>query len=209
MFSKIKLGHIINAALIGFVLLMIFSPDTKAWVSQGLMKIGFFKPNLEQPAEKVSEAETVNEVADVAENELTNNQPPVYFIDNKGQEVDAANLKGKVVFMNFWATWCPPCIAEMPSIEKLYNKFKDNDQVVFLLVDVDNQMISAEQFMVKRKLNLPVHVAKSAIPGQWLGNSIPTTVILDKNGKIAAKHEGMADYGRKEVFDFITELINE
>lgn len=203
-FKKILIGNLFNIALIIFALLMVFSPDAKSLVSQGLMKLGFFKPNLEKP----KEAEEIA-VAHVMENTLTNNRPSVYFIDNKGLEVDAANLNGKVVFMNFWATWCPPCIAEMPSIVKLHEKFKDNEQVVFLFVDVDNQMISAEQFMVKRKFNLPVHVALGEIPGEWLGNSIPTTVILDKQGNIAAKHEGMADYSRKEVEDFINKLIAE
>lgn len=207
MFEKIKkllVGNLFTAALVIFTLLMLFSPDTKSFVSQGLMKLGFFKPNLEKP----KEAEEIA-VEDNIENTLTNNRPAVYFIDNKGVEVDAANLNGKVVFMNFWATWCPPCIAEMPSIVKLHDKFKDNENVVFLFVDVDNQMISAEQFMVKRKFNLPVHVALGQIPGEWLGNSIPTTVILDKQGNIAAKHEGMADYSRKEVVDFINNLLAE
>ncbi len=206
MFKKIKRSHIFNGILLVFALLMIFSPGTKALVSQGLMKIGLFRPNLSAPKAGTEPA------ALPAENTTAtpgNGQNPVLFMDSSGKQIDAANLKGKVVFINFWATWCPPCIAEMPSIDKLHQRFRDNDQVVFLMVDVDNQIVKSESFMHKRKLNLPVHVPVGEIPGHWLGNSIPTTVILDKKGMIAARHEGMADYSRQEVFDFINELIAE
>ena len=208
MFKKIKKSHIYNAVLLAFVLLMIFSPGTKALVSQGLMKIGLFKPNLSAPKDGISEPNT----ASTPENTMElagNGQPSVLFMDSSGTQTDAANLNGKVVFINFWATWCPPCIAEMPSIDKLYQEFKDHEQVVFLMVDVDKQIVKSEAFMQKKKLSLPVHIPVGQIPGHWLGNSIPTTVILDKNGMIAARHEGMADYSRKEVFDFINELIAE
>lgn len=205
---KIKKSHLFNGVLIAFVLLMLFSPGTKAWVSQGLMKLGLFRADLEapvtQPIVPAALAEPTNmELAEAHEN------TPVLFMDSSGTQTDAANLKGKVVFMNFWATWCPPCIAEMPSIDKLYQQFKDNDQIVFLMVDVDNQMIKSEAFMTKKKLSLPVHVPMGDIPSYWLGGAIPTTVILDKNGQIATRHEGMADYSRKEVVEFITNLINE
>lgn len=208
MFKRIKKTHIFNGILLVFALLMIFSPGTKALVSQGLMKIGLFKPNLSAPKEEVNGST----LADSAGNTMElsgNGLSPVVFMDSSGKQTDAANLKGKVVFINFWATWCPPCIAEMPSIEKLYQRFRDHEQVVFLMVDVDNQMVKSEAFMAKRKFSLPVHVPVGQIPGHWLGSSIPTTVILDKNGMIAARHEGMADYSRQEVVDFINELIAE
>lgn len=202
--KKIKRSHIINGVLIAFAVLMIFSPDSKAFVTRGLMKIGMFRPNLEAP--QVSEITPA--VKEVSSTE-GNGQTPVYFLDSTGQEIDAANQKDKVVFINFWATWCPPCIAEMPSIEKLADKFRDNDQVIFVMADVDKDLVKSGAFMTKRKLNLPVHVPAGAIPGHWLGSSIPTTIILDKNGMIAARHEGMADYSRQEVFDFINELLAE
>lgn len=208
MLKKIKRGHIFNAVLLIFALLMIFSPGTKALVSQGLMKIGLFKPDLSAPKDQASDTQAL-ETAKNSSEVSGNGQAPILFMDSSGTETDAANLKGKVVFINFWATWCPPCIAEMPSIDKLYQRFRDHDQVVFLMVDVDNQIVQSEAFMQKKKLSLPVHVPVGQIPGHWLGNSIPTTVILDKNGMIAARHEGMADYSRQEVFDFINELIAE
>src|SRR5690606_3035773 len=64
----------------------------------------------------------------------------VAFKDKDGKTVSLKSLKGKVVFINFWATWCPPCIHEMPSINELKKTFKGNDNIVFLMVDVDNNI---------------------------------------------------------------------
>lgn len=196
--KKLKISTILTIILGAFVIVLLFSPDTKAWVSRGLMKIGLFKPDLEPVADD-------RETAPLT----VTGKPSVFFADSEGNRIDAANQTGKVVFVNFWATWCPPCIAEMPSIDKLYQQFKTDERVVFVMVDVDNQYEKSKKFMVDRKLSLPVHVPSGDIPEQWLGGAIPTTIILDKAGQIAAKHEGMADYSRPEVVDFINKLISE
>lgn len=196
------ISTVISILLGVFVIAMVFSPDTKAWVSRGLMKIGLFKPDLERV-----EAPAEDTQADAPSAALAN--PSVFFADGAGNRIDAANQVGKVVFINFWATWCPPCIAEMPSIGKLYEQFKDNAGIVFVMADVDNQYEKSKQFMDDRSLGLPVHVPAGEIPGHWLGGAIPTTIILDKQGQIAARHEGMADYSRPEVADFIQSLIAE
>src|SRR5690606_41781205 len=103
--KKVKISTILTIILGAFVVVLLFVPDTKAWVNRGLMKIGLFKPDLERVVtdpEKPFEA-----VAGT---------PSVFFADGEGNRIDAANQEGKVGFLNFWATWCPPCIAERPSI---------------------------------------------------------------------------------------------
>lgn len=210
--KKIKLKHIGNVIWVALILLILFNPNVKAWMNQQFMKLGFHKPNLEV---KSSESESENSVAlNTLEEEPFDSvsvpkKPSVWFVDSYGKELDAANLRGKVVFINFWATWCPPCLAEMPSIDKLREKFKDRDDLVFFMVDVDGKLIQSGEFMVRKKLNLPVHIAKDKIPEYWLGSSIPTTVILDKSGEMVVRHEGMADYSSSDVFDFIQELLDE
>ncbi len=199
---KIKISTMISILLGVFVIALVFSPDTKAWVSRGLMKIGLFKPDLER-------VETPGDGAPAETPAAVPAKPSVFFADGSGNRIDVANQEGKVVFINFWATWCPPCIAEMPSIDKLYEQFRDNDHIVFVMADVDNQYEKSKQFMDDRNLSLPVHVPAGEIPGQWLGSAIPTTIILDKQGQVAARHEGMADYSRPEVADFIHSLITE
>lgn len=196
--KRIKITNIIAAVLVIVAVVLFVSPDTKAWVSRGLMKIGLFKADLDR-SEPPSAQTPVEQTAGAS----------VFFSDGAGNRIDVANQAGKVVFINFWATWCPPCIAEMPSIDKLYNNFKDRDDVVFVMADVDGQYEKSKQFMESKKLGLPVHIPVGNIPNHWLGGAIPTTIILDKKGQIAAKHEGMADYSRPEVTEFITKLIEE
>jgi len=197
--KKINTSAIINLLLVVIVGVLAFVPDTRAWVGRGLMKIGLFKPDLEHGVVKEEESRPTH----------TDMRAPVLFADGNGNRIDAANQTGKVVFVNFWATWCPPCIAEMPSIDKLYQRFKDNPQVVFIMADVDGDYEKSKQFMAGRKLGLPVHVPAGKIPDHWLGGAVPTTVILDKQGRIAARHEGMADYSRPEVTAFIQQLLSQ
>lgn len=198
--KRLTLPRIISFVVIAILLVFLISPDAKAWLSQGLMKMGLFKPDLSQ----------VEPVAATAGEPATSRTVrSVFFQDGEGNRIDAANLEGKVVFINFWATWCPPCIAEMPSINKLYDVYRDNENIVFIMADVDNKYEQSVKFMEDKNLTLPVHVPAGEIPGDWLGGAIPTTVILDKTGAIAARHEGMADYSRQEVIDFIQGLIEE
>lgn len=199
--DKKKFWKITSNIIFGLIIILLLVPTSRVWIQQGLMKVGLFKPKLEQPAEvPVAAAETTTE-----------DKAPVtaVFSDDEGKPVDILDLKGKVVFLNFWATWCPPCKAEMPSIQNLVKKFKGNDKVVFMLVEIEHEKEKAHTFLKENKLNLPIYYPESEIPSEWLGQSIPTTIILDKDGRIAARHEGMADYDRKEVFEFITDLINK
>lgn len=189
------MSNISTAILVLFLLAMFFSPDLKGRVIQGLMKIGFFQPDIpKEVAGKESKAVPAVQI------------PEVSFKDVTGRNIKLSELKGKVVFLNFWATWCPPCIAEMPSINKLRAKYKNNEKVVFLLVDVDSKIDASTAFMKKRKFDLPVYLPASEIPQEYFSGSMPTTVILDPTGAIAFHHVGGADYENPEVSAFIDKL---
>ena len=187
-----------NVVFVVLIVAMII-PTSRSWFQQGLMKLGLFKPDLETPQDTVKPTDATS----------TTTTQQVSFTDDGGNIIKISDLAGKVVFLNFWATWCPPCKAEMPSIQALKDKFQDDDRVFFMLVEIDGEAEKAHEFMKQGKMDLPIYYPESEIPSNWLGQSIPTTVILDKEGNVAAHHEGMADYSRKEVFDFITTLINK
>lgn len=131
----------------------------------------------------------------------------ISFKGEDGKTVTLSSLKGKVVFINFWATWCPPCIHEMPSINELKQSFKGNDNIVFLMVDVDNKMEKSSAFMQENNYDLPVYVPASNIPSDYLGGAIPTTVILDKSGDMMARMEGGRDYTDPEIAKALNELV--
>src|SRR5690625_2731531 len=131
----------------------------------------------------------------------------VTFVNEEGEEVNLGSLKGKVVFINFWATWCPPCKKELPSIQVLRESFKDNSNIVFLMVDIDGTMKESTAYMQENNLDLPVYIPKGRIPSAFLGNAVPTTVILNKKGEIAARTVGAGDYSKPEVKEAINQLI--
>lgn len=189
-----KTKKIIGNSVFVVIILLLLWPTSRAYFQQGLMKIGLFKPTLEEPEKIDSQISVQNNIS---------------FKNDKGEIVNMNDLKGKVVFINFWATWCPPCIAEMPSIATLYERLKGNSEVVFLIVEIEGESEKANKFMAGKQLNLPVYYPNSQIPKEWLGGSIPTTLIINKHGEIAIKHEGLADYSRQEVSDFIIELTKK
>ncbi|TCV05358.1 thiol-disulfide isomerase/thioredoxin [Sphingobacterium alimentarium] len=192
-------SRIWNYVLWGVLLAVFLIPQSRIFLQQQLMKLGFFKPKLETVQEPApSESTTVETVT-----------PAASFKDEAGNVYDVPQLKGKVLFINFWATWCPPCKAEMPSIQVLFDKFKDNDQVQFFLVEIENDIPGANKFLKQEDLTLPIVYPNSAIPQQWLSGAIPTTVILNKKGELVGREEGMRDYSAKTVEDFIQNLINQ
>lgn len=186
-------GNIINVLLIGTFLVLIFVPSAKALMIRGLMEIGLFRPAVESPADTQASA-------------LTNGPEGIKFKDANGTVIDLGNLKGKVVFLNFWATWCPPCLAEMPSVNKLYEQFKDDKRVVFILVDADNDLLKAQKFMDRKGYKLPIYQVASSMPEAVFKGSLPTTVVFDKFGRLAYNEAGAANYASEKFISFIKTL---
>lgn len=117
-----------------------------------------------------------------------------------GSKLDMATLSGKIVVMNFWATWCGPCLTEMPLFEKTINKYKDDKDVVFLAVTTDEDRDSVPPFLKQHKFNLPI-VYADYLNDFFTISSIPTTIILDRKGEVAFRQAGYNPRG-----DFVAEL---
>ncbi len=135
--------------------------------------------------------------------------PDVTFKNSKGEKVKISELKGKVVFINFWATWCPPCRMEMPTINKLYKAFKDNEDMVFLIVDADNKIEKSSKFSADKGYAFPIYVPAGNIPYVYFSGALPTTVMINKTGEIVFRHAGAADYGDPKMVDFVKGLLEE
>ena len=117
-----------------------------------------------------------------------------------GSKLDLATLRGKVVVFNFWATWCGPCLTEMPMFEKTIAKFKEDKDVVFLAVTTDEDRELVAPFLKQHKFNLPVAYA-DYLNDFFSVSSIPTTIILDRKGEVAFRQAG---YNPRT--DFVSEL---
>ena len=117
-----------------------------------------------------------------------------------GSKLDLATLRGKVVVFNFWATWCGPCLTEMPMFEKTIAKFKEDKDVIFLAVTTDEDRELVAPFLKQHKFNLPVAYA-DYLNDFFSVSSIPTTIILDRKGEVAFRQAG---YNPRT--DFVSEL---
>lgn len=128
--------------------------------------------------------------------------------DLKGKKSQLRDYRGKVVFLNFWATWCGPCKEEMPSMEELWRQFKDKD-FVFLAVSVDYAGAkAAKEFIEKHRYTFPVLVdPKSEVLDLFQVTRIPTTLVIDKKGMIIGKAVGPNDWKRPEVASVINLLL--
>jgi len=124
--------------------------------------------------------------------------------DTEGDIVDFSTLEGKTVFINIWATWCPPCIAEMPDIQDLYEKV--NHEVVFVMISQDKDFETAKKFVSKKGFNFPIYQLATPLPGVYYSQSIPTTFVIAPNGKIVSKTTGMAKYDTEGFREFLEGL---
>lgn len=129
-----------------------------------------------------------------------------YFTDEAGTVQSLSDFKGDVIFMNIWATWCPPCIAEMPSIYSLYKDFKNDKNISFVMVSMDENFDKAKEFMARRGYDLPIYHYQSKVQGTYDSSVIPTTYIISPDLEIVLQKEGFAKYDTEEFRTFLTEL---
>jgi len=126
--------------------------------------------------------------------------------DISGHNFNFKTAEGKVIIINFWATWCPPCIAEMPSLEELYKRYQANDEVVFLFVSNEETQVLSE-FVTKKNYSFQVHQSLTNYPAEFDVTSIPRTFIISKNGEIVIDKSGAADWSSERVTNTIDELL--
>ncbi len=129
----------------------------------------------------------------------------VTSLDNR--TITLSSLKGKIVFLNFWATWCPPCQAEMPSIQRLYEQFKDTDFTI-LAVSVGEDAKTVEDFLNRTPYSFHIALNEDARLGSmYAGRGIPSTYILNREGKIIAAKIGAQDWDTEEIAGVIKKLL--
>ena len=121
---------------------------------------------------------------------------PAFTIPNiSGNDRNLRNYQGQKVFLNFWATWCPPCKKEMPAIQKYYEEIQDNNEIAVLAVNVKEPKGKVLDYLMKKSFNFPILLDKNGKTAQkYAVRGIPTTYIIDKQGIIVEKHVGILSY---------------
>lgn len=161
-------------------------------LQRGILATGIMNPDLEKHKALALNDDSLK--ADFSMN----------LINSKGETVAMEELKGKVIFMNIWATWCPPCIAEMPGINKLYNDV-DKENVAFLMLSVDQDFQKAIDFNKKEGYDFEIYRLNGPLPQMYSSQSIPTTYVIDAQGNLVLTHMGMGDYATKDFKKFLKE----
>jgi thiol-disulfide isomerase/thioredoxin len=124
--------------------------------------------------------------------------------DANGLPQTLSDHNGSVIFLNFWATWCPPCVAELPEIQKAYEKH--GDKVVFLLV-ANQEPSVVKAFMEKHGYNLPVLYPGTVPPEVFNSRSIPTTYIISRDGRIVTKKTGAVNWDSRATDRIFEQLL--
>lgn len=124
--------------------------------------------------------------------------------DEAGNVIEPESLKGQVIFLNFWGTYCPPCIAEMPEIQKLYEDY--GDKVTFVLVSGEDPSKVAN-FMQSRQYTVPSFTGGRAMPEVFSVTSIPTTFIISKEGKLIMRKRGAASWNSRATRRLLNDLL--
>lgn len=158
-------------------------------LQRGFLATGLIKPDI---PEQITDAESAN--------------LDFYFKDQDGTVRSLRNFQGDVIFMNIWATWCPPCIAEMPSINSLYEDLKDEEGISFVMISMDEDFSTAKKFMENRDYHLPIYHYRTKVPGTYQSTAIPTTYVISPGSKIVLEKQGYATYDTDEFKNFLKDL---
>jgi thiol-disulfide isomerase/thioredoxin len=186
-----NIRKMIQVLIFGLMVFLAFNADARGWMLRQLMTMGLFKAEIKK------------------ENTLSNESDigiSFQYRDENGNMFSGDSLKGKVVFINFWASWCPPCRAEMPSLDHLYNQLKPDSRFVFLFINEDEDISRAKKYLTDNDYNIPLHTGAGNMPSEIYSGTLPTTVVLNKKGQVAMKHEGLANYNTKEFLSQLKEL---
>lgn len=127
-----------------------------------------------------------------------------------GRMASLSDYKGKVVLLNIWATWCPPCVSETPSLDKLNKMFEDEDFVLLAVSIDEGGAKTVENFMEKRHLSFPVLLdTESRVARLYRTTGVPESFIIRKDGIIDNKIEGAIDWTAPKVIEYFQNLMKE
>lgn len=177
------------AGVAAFLYMMGWHTEVIGTIQRGLLATGIIRPDI-----------TVDE----SEFQRANYNMPLLSMD--GERMSLEDFEGKTIFLNFWATWCPPCIAEMPNIQKLYEDFENREDVAFVMLSLDEDPEKARSFMDRKEFTMPVYFLLGRKPGVYDSTVVPTTYVISPDGNIVMEKRGMANYNTASFRAFLNEL---
>ena len=175
--------------LFGLFIILMIIPQTRMPIQVFLQRIISFSPSEIDKDERTA-------LKDYHWNLGTINSETINFNQSEG----------KVIVVNFWATWCPPCIAEMPELQELYDTYNDKVDLYFITNDPPEKV---KLFLKSNGYDLPVYFQIEKAPKILESSSLPTTYLLSKNGDVVIKKIGAASWNSDKVHQTIDRLLAE
>jgi len=125
-----------------------------------------------------------------------------------GREITLASLKGKYVLINFWATWCAPCLKEMPSIESLYQKFRDRGFEVLAIASDKEGSAIVKPWVTKLKLNFTIGLDSDGVVSRLYGaKTLPQSFLVNRKGEVVAAAIGERDWFSEGAVSYLDEIL--
>lgn len=180
--------HGSNILFVLVIILMII-PQTRTPIQIALNRIFAFSPS---------------EISEEKREVLSNYDWKLNKLE--GGTTNFSETRDKVIVLNFWATWCPPCVAEMPSFQKLYDDYGDRIEFYFVSQEEEEPL---RKFLLKRGYDLPVYRSLTRIPEQLVSNSLPTTFVISRSGEIVVEKTGAADWNTEAFRKLLQELLEK
>ena len=189
--TKKKWYSILSDAVFVIIITLLIIPSTRTEVASFFIRLTSLPPSTLDSDEQFS---------------ISHQAQSWQIYDMQGNQVSFDSLNRKPVFLNFWATWCPPCIAELPGIADLYEKY--HNDVNFIIVSAESRA-KVRAFAKKKNFNqLPFYQNKT-LPSDFSSQSIPTTFIINKEGVVVVSKKGSARWNSGSIEDVIEQLISE
>ena len=184
--KKTILGIVFDLLFTVLLVTMVF-PSSRKVVQSTIIRYSMFQPSESKEISFLSDKDYQWQIEDL-----------------DGNILDFNDLKGQVIFVNFWATWCPPCIAEMPSIQRLYDEYEDD--MAFVLVSQESVSLLRD-FISEKEFTFPVYVLRSRQPDVFSSRSIPASFLISPEGQIIMKKQGAARWDGKRVKALIDGML--
>ena len=145
------------------------------------------------------------DIENIVINKIPKTYQEIVFKDLNQKDIDLANYKGKLLILNFWATWCAPCLEEMPSLDLLQSDSRLNNLMIFPINIGQENLSKSENFFKELKIkNLNIYSdPKVKLPKKFLIRGIPTTILINKEGKEFARIIGSIDFNDRKFINWL------
>jgi len=189
-FKRKSRGIIVLDFAFVIIMVLLLIPGSRNAISRTIIRYSLFQPHENKSIKYLSNSFYSWKIQDIRTKKI----------------ITLDELKDKVLFVNFWATWCPPCVAEMPSIEKL-NALYGNKIAIILVNNEPDAVI--QPFLMANDIRTPVCQSISSVPAELASESFPTTFLISKNGRIVISRRGAAKWDGPVMSDLIEKLLKE